>query len=256
MLVLTGPSAIAQNGRAPRQDAETVGVPSVGAFGVERTTADLMAAQAIAPPSSSAAWRMMRKKLPDRRNLPQDPSAVAVASTPVRDANVNERAPGPRADFAQSVSMEFTAATLTDTGAFPPDSMGAVGPTQFLLFVNGRLRTFNKTTGTADGVINIDPDVFFATVMTPPPGPTGLNFTSDPQVRYDRLTHRWMLTIIDVPSTSAASIGDTPNRLLIAVSDAASAGVITGGTVWTFYFVQQDTVGGIPSTNEFLDYDS
>src|SRR5947208_7876512 len=106
LLVLTGPSAIAQNGRAPRQDAETVGVPSVGAFGVERTTADLMAAQAIAAPSSSAAWRMMRKKLelPDRRNLPQDPSAEAVASTPVRDAN--DTVPGPRADFAQTVSME------------------------------------------------------------------------------------------------------------------------------------------------------
>jgi hypothetical protein len=256
LLVLTGPSAIAQNGRAPRQDAETVGVPSVGAFGVERTTADLMAAQAIAPPSSSAAWRMMRKELelPDRRNLPQDSNAAAVASTPVRDTN--DVVPAPRADFAQTVSLEFTAATLADTGAFPPDSMGAVGPTQFFLFVNGRLRTFNKTTGVADAVINIDPDVFFATVMTPPPGPTGLNFTSDPQVRYDRLTQRWILTIIDVPSTSSGSIGDTPNRLLIAVSDAASAGVITGGTVWTFYFVQQDTVGGIPSTNEFLDYDS
>jgi len=132
--------------------------------------------------------------------------------------------------------------------------MGAVGPSQFFLFVNGRLRTFNKTTGAADAVMDINPDVFFADVMTPVGGP-GVNFTSDPQVRYDRLTHRWFLTIIDVPSTSPSSIGDTPNRLLIAVSDSASAGVITGGTVWTFFFVQQDTVGGA-GTNEFLDYDS
>src|SRR5438034_8117279 len=84
----------------------------------------------------------------------------------------------------------------------------------------------------------------------------GLNFTSDPNVRYDRLTKRWFLTIIDVPSTSPASIGDIPNRVLIAVSDAASNGVLSGGTVWTFYFIQQNTVGGIPSTGQFLDYPS
>ena len=71
--------------------------------------------------------------------------------------------------------------------------MGAVGPSQFFLFVNGRLRTFNKTTGVADGVINADPDVFFSSVMTPVSPPVVLNFTSDPQVRYDRLSGRWFL---------------------------------------------------------------
>src|SRR5256886_14091006 len=63
------------------------------------------------------------------------------------------------------------------------------------------------------------------------------------------------MTIIDVPSTSSATIGDTPNRILIAVSDAASNGTITGSTVWTFFFVQQNTVGG-GDTGEFLDYPS
>ena len=63
--------------------------------------------------------------------------------------------------------------------------MGAVGPTQFFVFLNGRLRTFNKTTGTADGVINVDPDVFFASVLTTP-GANEVVFTSDPNVRYDR----------------------------------------------------------------------
>jgi hypothetical protein len=32
--------------------------------------------------------------------------------------------------------------------------MGSVGPTQYVVFVNGRLVTFNKTTGVADGVLN------------------------------------------------------------------------------------------------------
>jgi len=129
--------------------------------------------------------------------------------------------------------------------------MGAVGPSQFFIFVNGRLRTFNKTTGAADGVINADPDVVFSQVMTNAP----VNFTSDPQIRYDRLTKRWILLIIDVPSSSSGSIGDMPNRVLIAVSDAASAGVITANTVWSFYFIPQNTVGGA-NTGEFLDYPS
>ena len=77
------------------------------------------------------------------------------------------------------------------------------------------------------------------------------NATSNPQIRYDRLTSRWILTIIDTPGTSAGTLGNLPNRILIAVSDAASAGNISGGTVWTFFFVQQNTVGG-GDTGEFL----
>src|SRR6185503_5372918 len=91
--------------------------------------------------------------------------------------------------------VNFTGATLADTLAFPPDSMGAVGPAQFIVAVNGRIRTFTKT-GVADGVLDIDPDVFFASVMTPP---VTNNFTSDPRIRYDRLSQRWFIIIIDVP---------------------------------------------------------
>ncbi len=218
LLAANRPSGIAQS----RVDAETIGVPWGGAVGIERTTAEIMAEQAFAPERSAPEVDQIRT---ERTNAPQ------------------------------AVSTAFTGATFADTGAFPPDTMGAAGPTQFVVFVTGRLRTFDKTTGVADGVLNIDPDVFFNSVKTVPPG-GGINFTIYPQVRYDRLTARWILTIVDVPSSTPANIGDIPNRVLIAVSDAASAGLITGATVWTFYFVQQDTVGGGPSTGEFLDYPS
>src|SRR5207237_5387983 len=105
--------------------------------------------------------------------------------------------PGVRPLAPQTTGTNFTGATLADTGAFPPDTMGAVGPTQFVVFVNGRIRTFNKTTGVADGVINADPDVFFASVMTPVVAPILFNFTSEPNVRFDSLTNRSYLTIID-----------------------------------------------------------
>ena len=158
----------------------------------------------------------------------------------------------PEAPSSRSIhttSFSFDGATLTDTGAFPPDSMGTVGPTQFITFVNGRIRSFTKA-GVADGVINADPDVFFASVRTPVGGTVVLDFTSDPQVRYDRFTARWYMSIIDVPCTNATCTTTAPNRWLLAVSDAASAGTISGSTVWTFFQVQAD-----PGTN-FCDYPS
>jgi hypothetical protein len=81
--------------------------------------------------------------------------------------------------------VNFTGATLNDTRSFPPDSMGAAGPAQYIVAVNGRIRSFDKQTGVADGVINVDTDVFFNSVMAPP---ATNNFTSDPRIRYDRLS--------------------------------------------------------------------
>ena len=101
----------------------------------------------------------------------------------------------------------------------------------------------------ADGVVNVDPDVFFSSVMTPVSPPVLLNFTSDPQVRYDRLSGRWFLSIIDVPCTVATCATTAANRWMVAVSDAASTSAITGGTVWTLFFFQADAAN-------FCDYPS
>ncbi len=237
------------------QDRDTVGVPSVGEIGIQKTTAEIMSEQANAPKASSRPLLTPEREGPDRKGLPQSTGAKATSSFPVVRvrkgvATLPRTTPGP----PQTLGTNFTGATLAETSAFPPDTMGAVGPTQIVVFLNGRVRTFNKTTGVADGVVNADPDTFFASVMTPIGGTVGLNFTTDPRVRYDRLTRRWVLIIIDVPSTGGGFIGDHPNRLLIAVSDAASNGVISVSTVWTFFFVQQDTVGLPSSNDDFLDY--
>ena len=265
--------ARAQDGRLVRgvdQVGDIVGVPSVGEAGVRSTTAELMDAQANAPVVARRSRPLLvpEHEIPGRKSRPQDPKAQGAASYPgtataAAAAGRGARA-GKPADKAanaalapsapQPIGLNFDTVTgPTETGAFPPDTMGAVGPSQFFVFLNGRLRTFNKATGAADGVLNVDPDVFFASVMTPAPAPLAINFTTDPQVRFDRLTGRWILALIDVPS--ANDIGDTPNRILIAVSDAAGAGVISAGTTWTFYFIQQNTLGGGDSGG-FCDYES
>src|SRR5262249_48686819 len=72
---------------------------------------------------------------------------------------------------------------------------------------------------------------------------------SDPQIRYDRFSARWFLSIIDVPCTNASCSTKQHNRWLLAVSDAASNGTISASTVWTFFFVSVDNT-------RFCDYPS
>src|SRR5437868_6867345 len=244
-------------GQTASDGANTVGQPSTGQHGVRQRTGVIMVNPAATAPRKNT-YTKREFEIPGREHRPQDPAArfdrqaapSLAREVAVSGASSTNISSGPYT--AQTVGTTFDGVTgPTQTGAFPPDSMGAVGPSQFFIFVNGRLRTFNKTTGVADGVINANPDVFFSSVMTNAP----VNFTSDPQVRYDRLSGRWILIIIDVPSSSSRSVGDMPNRVLIAVSNAASAGVITANTVWSFYFIPQNTVGGA-NTGQFLDYPS
>lgn len=231
------------------QEESPAGPPLLSAP-VSRSVADLMAQEAIAP-APARPLRLPRFVYPDRSHLPQNPGAISTAPSypylPPAAGHVREET---HPFIPQTLGTKFNGVTgPTETGAFPPDTMGVVGRTQFVVFVNGRIRSFNKTTGAADGVLNINPDTFFSSVTTPP-GAGEVTSTTDPNVRYDRLTKRWFLTIIDVTLSTSPPFNITrPNRVLIAVSDAASNGVLTGSTVFTFYEFSGD------STN-FADYPS
>ncbi|HUR22414.1 MAG TPA: Calx-beta domain-containing protein [Acidimicrobiales bacterium] len=141
---------------------------------------------------------------------------------------------------AQSVTSSFTGATLADTLAVPPDSMGAAGPSQFLLGLNGRIRSFNKVTTTLDPpTFDFTMDNFFTSVRTP-----GFSVT-DPRVRFDRLSGRWIVVAIDKATTN--------NRVLFAVS---SGPVLTTSTAFNFFSFPQNVVGPAGDTGFFADYPS
>ncbi|HEX4647061.1 MAG TPA: hypothetical protein VH598_15775, partial [Verrucomicrobiae bacterium] len=223
-------------------DANAVGTPWTGLPGVQETTSQIMSRQASTGgiQLESDGGKKHPSKKSDRSNLPQNPDSPAVASSPAAGTPSGPSLP----NAAQTGTINFTGATLADTRAFPPDSMGAVGPSQFIVAVNGRIRTFNKSTGAADGVLDTDTGVFFNSVMTPP---VSNNFTSDPRIRFDRLSGRWIIIMIDVPGL----MGTLPNRIMLAVSDS---GIITGSTVWTYFFFQQDQVSPAGDTGKFADY--
>jgi hypothetical protein len=229
-------------------DGEISGVTSTGEAGVSRTNGEIMRDQrrARTVKKKTRAGKGFKRNYPDRRNLPQNPDSPLVPQTSEGDSTeplriettptVRETAP----HTPQIPSTSFTGATLADTNALPPDTMGDVGPSQYLVGVNGRLRSFNKTTGTADNVINADMDVFFASAAS-----ANSMFTSDPRVRYDRISGRWIIIIIDVPDTFAQ------NRVLIAVSNS---GTLSNATVWTYYFFQQNAGMTSATDDQFADY--
>src|SRR5205814_9779149 len=108
-----------------------------GTAGITESVESIMArdrataAKGPRPIRSRPPLRLDRSRLPQNSRSPTTPPA----GTSIRNT-------GPLS--AQTLGTSFTAATLADTNSFPPDTMGAVGPTQFIVAVNGRIRTFNK----------------------------------------------------------------------------------------------------------------
>ncbi len=141
------------------------------------------------------------------------------------------------------IGLNFLGARIEQTdysfasGRIPPDSMGAVGPTQFIVAINGRIRSFDKQTGSPDLILDAMTDDFFANVSN------GI-ITSDPRIRYDRFSERWfivMITIGDVEpdmegevSHARAGSNGSNNRIMIAVSDSKE---ITYFTSWDFFSI-------------------
>jgi hypothetical protein len=201
---------------------------AVAADDYRRTVSEIAAAQSAAERVAGPRARAPRW-IATRAHLATAPGATDAAASP-------NAAPLPYAP--QTLGVSFLAATSNETNAFPPDTMGAAGPSQFLLGVNGRIRTFVKSTGNADGVLDADTDTFFDSVRNGQP-------TAYPRVRFDRISGRWIVTVMNFNVTPAS------NRILIAVSDS---GVITGGTTWTYYFFQHDLDSPTGDTGLFLDY--
>ena len=110
---------------------------------IQQTTAEIMEAQAMAPSKEGYIRPHPLKQRRSRENLPGAPGAIEANQWPIPDS----KAPVADLGAPQTLGTQFDGATgPAETGAFPPDTMGAVGPTQVVVFLNGRLRTFNKTT--------------------------------------------------------------------------------------------------------------
>lgn len=144
----------------------------------------------------------------------------------------------PAAQAAVTAGTSFDAARYADSGSVPPDSTGDIGPTQFLICINGRIRTFNRA-GNPDGALDTTTANFFDAVR-------GNGDTADPRVRYDRLSGRWFISMLAY---------EDPTRIVLAVS---SGPVIGAGASFTFFHFGHSEVGPMPNpdTGYFFDFDT
>ncbi len=212
------------------------GVVWDGGHGITETVAQIMKREHDNPTKWDGKYRAPKEEEEWEHPLKQpNPDAPEISHWPLReDEKINGEHEG---DLPQTVGTTFDGDLLSETAGFiPPDSDGDVGPTQVVVTSNGRLKVFSKA-GVVGG-LNTTTDNFFASVRS-----AG---TSDTHVRYDRLTQRWFLTVIDVA---------TPNKVLIAVSSGSN---ITSMASFTFFGFQHDLVGVTPNsdTGGFADYDT
>ncbi len=220
-----------QKSRQPGQVCRTIqGVVYYGQKAMCETTQSIMLRQ------KAYAAQMIKKVVRNRprvrrseHSLTHNPLSPKIAQFCVL-ANQAPQSDRTRISLEPRKALAFTAARFgTDSFDFPPDSMGGIGPDRFVMTINGLFKSFNKTTGKADGVLDVDPDVFFSSVANN-------SGTSDPRIRYDRFSKRWFIVMINVETSN--------NRIMIAVSDS---GTITSNTAWHFYFIPA-------GDNTFLDY--
>ena len=208
----------------------TPGTPWVGQVGITETVAEIMARDAAQTPEQRAE---AERPLIRPRLMPPVAPDDATGAIDVSGGATNPPAPY----LPQAVALSVLGSQTSESAGFPPDSMGAIGPTQFFVTVNGRFKTLNKTTGAPDGAVNTTPNVFFNSVRNG-------SSMSDPRVRFDRLSNRWFVVMINV---------STPNRVCIAVS---SGPTISNTASFTFYFFQQDLVSTVGDVGALLDYPS
>lgn len=122
------------------------------------------------------------------------------------------------AEAAATIGQSFAGTNLSQLSAInsgyqfiPPDTMGAVGPNQFVEFTNGSYAVYNKSGTLAAPRIGL---TSFWTGL----GITGLSIgttgVTDPRVLYDTVSGRWYAAAVDTPTSGA-------NRYLVAVSNSS-----------------------------------
>jgi hypothetical protein len=234
-LLAGGP--VADPVRGPASEPPRPGKPATGARGITETVDAIMERQRFTG-REPARPDLEREEARGRPFTPApDPLAPAVASWPPPAKSGGPAASSPGASHLDPSDFSFRAVSTAagESPFIPPDSMGDVGPTQIFVHVNGRLKVFDKNG--VPGAINSNNNNFWESVRA------GQRVT-DPEVRYDRLSGRWFLAIVNLATVN--------NLILVAVSSGPE---IAGSTSFTFFSFPVG-IGGSGEDANICDYPS
>jgi hypothetical protein len=124
-----------------------------------------------------------------------------------------------------SVMESFTAGTSSNSGYTPPDTNGAVGPSDIVQLINGYYGVYSlapsvNASGVATPLASESlPQFWTNSGVTLPAASSGYNsFVSDPRVIYDPSSGHWFASSIDVMENSSSGNVSRSNDFLLAVS--------------------------------------
>ncbi len=128
---------------------------------IRRTTADIARRAATEGEPRPIEDREVKKIEFDRSSLPMNPESPSVARFGEAEPESKGAATTGPPRLPQTPTLpNFQSVTLDAARALPPDSMGAVGPANFLTHVNGRVRVHDKSSGVV-GALDVSDTVFW-----------------------------------------------------------------------------------------------
>ncbi|MBM3956097.1 MAG: hypothetical protein FJ309_16055 [Planctomycetes bacterium] len=93
-----------------------------------------------------------------------------------------------------TLGANFNGSSINQSGFIPPDTMGAIGPSDYVELINGRFARYGKT-GVQQEARSLDS--FWNTALAAGGGGSVQSFSFDPRVMYDRHSGRWFATAVD-----------------------------------------------------------
>ncbi len=205
--------------------------PYFGQPGIKRKISEVQAAKITAPKSlDTTNIKPLKFRLNRFPNFfkPQKDGQVINRNIPGREGGAEEKnalrsmSASVDAGSTQPIHSNFLSTDFYDNKiGWPPDPSGDVSGTQIIVSTNLGIKVHNKPGVTdlpvktpegysgdkAPSTLFIPLDKFFSPVLRKK------SSTSDPHVRYDRLTKRWFIVAIEIDTTFSN------NLVLLAVSD-------------------------------------
>ena len=118
-----------------------------------------------------------------------------------------------------SIGSNFSDSTFAQSLFIPPDTMGAVGPSDVAILINGRFAVYDRN---GNQQVNTSLDQFWINAGVNP-----TSFSFDPRIIYDAHSDRWFATAVDN--------GGNANNLLVGVSQTNDP-----KGAWTGFAVDSD----------------
>jgi len=228
MAASAAPARQATRAAAPAQPPVRLGVTRT-ITGVTVSAAELRLRSQAAPPVQPRQARQGRTAVAAARL-----AGVGLSGPLALPGGTSSAPSGP--DLPQVPTDTIVGPTFVDSDFVPPDTMGAVGPTDFLFTENGVFRGFLKDAPHTQ--VFTTTDVAFWGGVADPAG------VSDPHVRYDRSSGRWFITEIDVPNSD--------NNILLAVSSGPDLATAS----WSEFALPATANTAATDQHCFADYDT